>query len=1139
MKSNQVDFHKNLEDLIATGNLAQASQILEVGMSESSSDEEKCQFAVRLTELYIRQSRYREAYRWAMTLKETRGISWQFPYFFLVLSAYILLICRRLGLEGLPEKLIRNFLVRLPKDVSWSELNAILWGIYWQNLPKALLFNVLTCVYSEENCQKIRSYGFLGYSLTLKGHHFIGLIGLRHAMYLVRNTNQRNLKRDLMVWLGVAYQWSSQHDKCAATQNQFEHEFPDADPFLKMICHASRLHSSFTARGPQETKVAVDAAFNMASTLKESRNHIQIFGAHAALLALEGRFSESQTYLKKAKKASDKNDNNLDRFIFHRMAVVSHFYTGDLSVAQNHLSKARYFLGEFGWPDCYKQETERLQAILNIAGDASLGKRWRNATYLIFKSLLYLNFKRVLRAFNFARHILFDQEVGYWSEQSVSTYLRNQYLDDRRLLTQTRLERLTLQLTDALTDKNLSYQNEIPTPEKLHLKVGKAFPGARVFLESSIDATMQKLRLCTEVIGVSIFNEIADSISASCANGQFFVAVTGGGSVVGKQLTIGILLDGIDTTSPGIVESGLRILLSDYLNACVLWEARADEIRNQKNEAVARMTQMLAHDVRRPFSLLKVGLNMLQSARDDLSLKVIASKLTPELDKAIRNVDGLINDVLQIGSSTENICKDTVQPEEVIKSALIDTLGNHRDKDFSISYDFAHKNMIFVDREKVERVFANIIENAIQAMNNRGHLWFKTSQNDHFIEFTIGNSGSTVPIENISRLFDAFFTSGKRGGTGLGLAIAHKVVTAHGGQIRCESFKTQEFSDGMTEFIFTLPASTQPRNSKETELPSHSAAIESVYLKEGFFDHQDWKHRDRIALELEFSREKSALNRSFRILVADDEETYRMGVFSYLDPSSQLGQNVQFIGVKNADDAIKSVAIHDFDLIILDVDLGPSSQDGFELTKQLRKRGIGALICIHTNRVIVKDHLDALEAGADAFLPKPIGRSQLIRMMLQAIRKDGLSRERSPTGKYLDEITSSTEPSCEILVLDDNEFMLDAWVESLSGQACVTCLSSFESLSHKISENDGFLSQFSYVVTDFHYDNSSYTGIDVGNLVKSCRTDLPVFVCTDGLPSDLSESECFDGLIPKNPDAFLQVIQKSSCGEIKKEMTLS
>jgi signal transduction histidine kinase len=91
-------------------------------------------------------------------------------------------------------------------------------------------------------------------------------------------------------------------------------------------------------------------------------------------------------------------------------------------------------------------------------------------------------------------------------------------------------------------------------------------------------------------------------------------------------------------------------------------------------------------------------------------------------------------------------------------------------------------------------------------MREKGNLWIRTSEQEGFVEFTLGNGGSFIPAESLSKLFDAFFTSGKRGGTGLGLAIAKTIVEAHGGSIRCVSEKTEEHPTGLVEFTFTLPA---------------------------------------------------------------------------------------------------------------------------------------------------------------------------------------------------------------------------------------------------------------------------------------------------------------------------------------------
>lgn len=94
--------------------------------------------------------------------------------------------------------------------------------------------------------------------------------------------------------------------------------------------------------------------------------------------------------------------------------------------------------------------------------------------------------------------------------------------------------------------------------------------------------------------------------------------------------------------------------------------------------------------------------------------------------------------------------------------------------------------MVNVDAHRVQRVFSNIINNALEAMSvNKGRLWFFTKEdlNSQFTQFCIGNSGSFIQKEEVSKIFDAFYTKNKQGGTGLGLAIAQEIIYAHGGKI--------------------------------------------------------------------------------------------------------------------------------------------------------------------------------------------------------------------------------------------------------------------------------------------------------------------------------------------------------------------
>jgi len=249
-----------------------------------------------------------------------------------------------------------------------------------------------------------------------------------------------------------------------------------------------------------------------------------------------------------------------------------------------------------------------------------------------------------------------------------------------------------------------------------------------------------------------------------------------------------------------------------------------------KEKAVATMTQMLAHDVRKPFSLLRMGLAMLNNAKNPDDIKRVLGTLTPLIDNAVSSVDGLIADVLEVGSTSTQLMQEVASPESLFESSLSDIFRVYPHADISVRYDLKHTHMTYVHAQKVRRVLSNIIDNAVQAMNYQGQLWIKTKEVDGFVEFCLGNSGSVIPTVSLPKLFETFYTSGKRGGTGLGLAIAEKVVKAHGGRIWCESSQSVDYPDGAVEFFFTLPIAPGYLSKAIANLPLHSSEIVTEIL---------------------------------------------------------------------------------------------------------------------------------------------------------------------------------------------------------------------------------------------------------------------------------------------------------------------
>ena len=99
-----------------------------------------------------------------------------------------------------------------------------------------------------------------------------------------------------------------------------------------------------------------------------------------------------------------------------------------------------------------------------------------------------------------------------------------------------------------------------------------------------------------------------------------------------------------------------------------------------------------------------------------------------------------------------------------------------------------------LDAHQIRQVFLNLLRNAIEATPRDGKITVRLLLEDRYIIFRITDTGTGIAAQNISRVFDLFFTT-KSKGTGLGLAICRKIIEDHGGGIALES-REQEGPDG-------------------------------------------------------------------------------------------------------------------------------------------------------------------------------------------------------------------------------------------------------------------------------------------------------------------------------------------------------
>lgn len=211
-----------------------------------------------------------------------------------------------------------------------------------------------------------------------------------------------------------------------------------------------------------------------------------------------------------------------------------------------------------------------------------------------------------------------------------------------------------------------------------------------------------------------------------------------------------------------------------------------------------------AHELRTPLQPILSLSQILESQLGGRSeeIKVIA--------RNARRLERLTQDILDVsriesGALTLNI--QTIDLDEAISSVIIDYRNNlpgvirtenSKTEKVKISYE-PKKIMVKGDRERIERVMSNLINNALR-FTKEGEIIIKTQVIDGFVQIIVKDTGTGIDPEIMPRLFQKFVTKSEKG-TGLGLFISNSIIQAHGGTMWAENN-----ADGKgATFTFTLP----------------------------------------------------------------------------------------------------------------------------------------------------------------------------------------------------------------------------------------------------------------------------------------------------------------------------------------------
>ncbi len=208
-----------------------------------------------------------------------------------------------------------------------------------------------------------------------------------------------------------------------------------------------------------------------------------------------------------------------------------------------------------------------------------------------------------------------------------------------------------------------------------------------------------------------------------------------------------------------------------------------------KLASLGRLVSGVAHELNNPLTGILGYAEILTLKAQDDSLKKDLAKITKSAERCKVIIDSLL-----CFSRQQATQRNLEYLNDIIDKTLELRAYWHRNQNIEIIRDYEpDMSLAYIDTQQIQQVILNILMNAEQAIaesNRPGRITIRAwhDREKQRICVSIGDNGIGIPKDNISKIFDPFYTTKPvNKGTGLGLSISYGIVLEHGGMIYVES----------------------------------------------------------------------------------------------------------------------------------------------------------------------------------------------------------------------------------------------------------------------------------------------------------------------------------------------------------------